>query len=75
MELFRKQAPTYRDQILPPGVPRIAVEAASPIGWREWADASVTLDHFGASAPADVLFEKFGFTAEGVATKAQELLR
>ena len=74
-ELFREQAPTYRDEVLPPGIPRIAVEAASPIGWREWADASVTLDHFGASAPADVLFEKFGFTAEDVAAKAQELLR
>ena len=74
-ELFREQPPTYRDEVLPAGVPRIAVEAASPIGWREWADATVTLDHFGASAPGDVLFEKFGFTAEGVAAKAQELLR
>ena len=74
-ELFREQPQTYRDEVLPPYVDRIAVEAASPIGWREWADASVTLDHFGASAPADVLFEKFGFTAEGVAAKARELLR
>ena len=74
-ELFRKQPPTYRDEVLPPGIPRIAVEAASPIGWREWADATVTLDHFGASAPGEVLFEKFGFTAENVAAKAQELLR
>ena len=74
-ELFRKQPPTYRDEVLPPGIRRIAVEAASPIGWREWADATVTLDHFGASAPGEVLFEKFGFTAESVAAKAQELLR
>ena len=74
-ELFRKQPPMYRDEVLPSDIPRLAVEAASPIGWREWADATVTLDHFGASAPGDVLFEKFGFTAEGVAAKAQELPR
>ena len=74
-ELFRKEAPTHGDEVLPPGVPRLAVEASSPIGWQEWADATVTLDHFGASAPGDVLFEKFGFTAEDVAAKAKELLR
>ena len=74
-ELFREQPPAYRDDVLPPGIPRVAVEAASPIGWREWADATVTLDRFGASAPGEVVFEKLGFTAQHVAAKAQELLR
>ncbi|MEE8347677.1 MAG: transketolase [Dehalococcoidia bacterium] len=74
-ELFRAQSPAYRDEVLPPGVPRIAVEAASPLGWREWADVTVTLDRFGASAPGSVVFEKLGFTAEAVASKARELLR
>lgn len=74
-ELFRQQPQTYRDEVLPPGLPRLAVEAASPLGWREWADATVTLDRFGASAPGNVVFEKLGFTAEAVASKARELLR
>ena len=37
-ELFRKEAPTHGEEVLPPGVPRLAVEAASPIGWQEWSD-------------------------------------
>ncbi|MCH7698037.1 MAG: transketolase, partial [Chloroflexi bacterium] len=74
-ELFRGQPPAYRDDVLPPGIPRLAVEAASPLGWREWVDATVTVDRFGASAPGEVVFEKFGFTAENIAANAQELLR
>ena len=45
------------------------------MGWREWADDTVTLDRFGASAPGNVVFEKLGFTAEAVASKARGLLR
>ncbi len=74
-ELLRAQPQAYRDEVLTPGVPRLAVEAASPMGWCEWADDTVTLDRFGASAPGNVVFEKLGFTAEGVASKARELLR
>jgi transketolase len=73
-ELFRAQSPEYQDEVLPPGIRRIAVEAASPLGWREWADATITVDRFGASAPGEVVFEKFGFTAANVAAKARELL-
>ena len=73
-ELFRQQPQTYRDEVLPPGLPRLAVEAASPMGWREWVDATVTLDRFGASAPGNVVLEKLGFTAEAVASKARDLL-
>ena len=73
-ELFRAQPQAYRDEVLPRGVPRLAVEAASPMGWREWADDTVTLDRFGASAPGDVVLEKLGFTAEAVASKARGLL-
>ena len=73
-ELFRAQPRAYRDAVLPPGVPRLAVEAAASLGWREWADDSVTLDRFGASAPGDVVFKEFGFTAERVAERARRLL-
>ena len=62
------------NEVLRRGVPRVAVEAAA-MGWREWADATVTIDHVGASAPGDVLFERFGFTPERVAAQAREFLR
>ena len=45
------------------------------MGWREWADATVTIDHFGASAPGEVVLERFGFSTAAVAAKARELLR
>ena len=73
-ELFREQPAAYREEVLPPSRPRLAVEAASSLGWREWAEATVTLDRFGASAPGPVVLEKLGFTAELVAAKARELL-
>ena len=73
-ELFREQPAAYREEVLPPTRPRLAVEAASSLGWREWAEATVTLDRFGASAPGPVVLEKLGFTAELVAAKARELL-
>ena len=53
-ELFAVQPDAYRDEVLPPGVPRLAVEAASSFGWERYADATVCLDRFGASAPGDV---------------------
>jgi transketolase len=77
-ELFDRQPRAYRDQVLPPEVKaRVAVEAGSPIGWRTYVGdqgAIIGLDRFGASAPAQTLFEKFGFTPGEVAAKAQALL-
>jgi transketolase len=74
-ELFRQQPQACRDEVLAPGLPRLAVEAASPMGWREWAEATVALDRFGASAPGNVVFEKFGFTPANVAARAKELIQ
>jgi transketolase len=73
-ELFAAQDEAYRAQVLPPGVPRLAVEAASAFGWCRFADDSVTIDRFGASAPGEVNLEKFGFTAGNVAARARALL-
>jgi len=73
-ELFRAQPEAYRHEVLPPGVPRLAVEAAVSLGWCEWADATITLDRFGASAPGPVAFEELGFTAQHVAEEARRLL-
>jgi transketolase len=73
-DLFAAQEPAYRDAVLPPGVPRLAVEAATSFGWERYAEATVSIDRFGASAPGSVNMEKFGFTADHVASKARELL-
>ena len=73
-ELFEAREQSERDAVLPPGVPTLAVEAATSFGWDRYADATVTLDHFGASAPGDVVLREFGFTAEHVAEQAQALL-
>ncbi len=75
-ELFEAQPADYRQQVLPPAVKaKIAIEAGSPQGWHRYvgdAGQVVGLDHFGASAPAQTLFEKFGLTADRVVEKALE---
>ena len=73
-DLFALQGAEYRDEVLPPGVPRLSVEAGSSFGWERYADAMVSIDRFGASAPGSVNMEKFGFTADNVAARARELL-
>ena len=77
-ERFAAQEQAYRDEVLPPALKkRLSVEAGSPLGWVRWVGdegASVGIDHFGASAPAAVLAEKFGFTPDAVAARARELL-
>jgi len=73
-ELFAAQDARYRDEVLPPDVPKLAVEAATSFGWARWADASVSIDHFGASAPGATVLAEFGFTAPNVAAAARALL-
>lgn len=77
-ELFDLQPQEYREQVLPPGVTaRLAVEAGVSFGWERYVGgqgAVIALDRFGASAPVQVLMEKFGFTASNVAAKAKQLL-
>ena len=68
MEVFREQDASYRDSVLTPGVTRVAIEAASKAPWYEWTQGGpvIGMDTFGASAPAKVLFEKFGFSVQNV---------
>jgi len=76
--LFEQQDDAYRASVLGEGkVLRIAVEAGSTFGWERYTGATgraVGIDHFGASAPAEVLFEKFGITASAVVDRARALL-
>jgi transketolase len=73
-ELFAQQDAAYRASVLPAAIPKLSVEAGVSMGWAEWVDASVALDRFGASAPAEVLFQEFGFTPENVAARAKDLI-
>jgi transketolase len=68
-ESFAEQDPAYRDSVLPPTIGRerrMAIEAGATLGWDRFADHVHGLDHYGASAPAEVLAEKFGFTVDAV---------
>ncbi|MGH2610843.1 MAG: transketolase-like TK C-terminal-containing protein [Tepidiformaceae bacterium] len=78
MEFFAKQPREYRDAVLPPTVPlRIAVEAGSPQPWYRWVGdrgAIIGLEHFGASAPYQRIYQELGLTVERVVEKAREML-
>src|SRR5207248_5299965 len=69
-ERFELQDAAYRESVLPRSVrARVSIEAGVSLGWDRWVGddgAMVGLDHFGASAPAGTIFEKFGFTVERV---------
>ena len=77
-EWFDEQDQAYRDSVFPPSVTaRVSVEAGISLGWRDIvgdAGRIVSLNHYGASAAAGVLFTEFGFTAETVAAAAPESL-
>jgi transketolase len=77
-EWFEAQDASYRQQVLPPEVrARVSVEAAVALGWREFvgdAGECLSLEHFGASAPASILYEQFGFTPDRVVAAAHASL-
>jgi len=68
-ELFDEQPDAYRADILPAGVLRVSLEAGTTLGWERYTGLDgvrIGLDHFGASAPAEVLFEEFGFSVDAI---------
>ena len=73
-DLFEAQDATYRDEVLTPGVPRVSIEAGSTFGWARWADASVGIDRFGASAPGAVVLDELGINVANVVTHVQQVL-
>ena len=78
-EWFNQQSQTYKDEVLPPSVKaRVSIEAGISQGWREYvgdAGACVSLEHYGASAGANVLFKEFGFTVDNVVATAKKVLK
>jgi transketolase len=76
--IFDKQSQAYRDQVFPPGVPILAVEAGVSLGWRPYLGQGVDVigvDRFGASAPGATVMQEYGFTAENVRQRALQLLK
>ncbi len=78
-ELFEAQSEEYKESVLPKNIrKRLAVEAASSLGWHKYVGLDgeiISMDGFGASAPGNQLFEKFGFTVDNVVEKAMELMK
>jgi len=76
-ELFAGQPPEYRDEVLPPDVKaRLSVEAGVALGWKQWVGDegdSISIEHFGASAPGNTVLEKFGYTVDNVVARALAL--
>ena len=77
LEFFAKQPQSYRDSVLPPGVPRVAVEAAAPMSWHRWMGERgviVGIERFGASAPYQRIYQELGLTVDRIVTEAKRLL-
>jgi transketolase len=76
-ELFEAQTADYRDEVLPPDVkPRLSVEAGIALGWKQWVGDdgdSISIEHFGASAPGNIVLEKFGYTVDNVVARSLAL--
>ncbi len=73
-ELFDAQSEDYRNNVLPPTVPVVSVEAGVTTGWQKYAGASVGIDRFGASAPGSLVLEKLGITPAAVVEAARGLI-
>jgi transketolase len=74
-DLFEAQEEAYRESVLPKALPvRLAVEAGATLGWERYASSTLGIDHYGASAPYQVIFERFGFTVQNIVSRAKGLL-
>ncbi len=74
LDLFNEQESTYKQEVIDPTTKVLAVEAATATEYYRYADDVLGMESFGASAPADLLFEKFGFSIEGVMKRACALM-
>jgi len=77
-ELFEEQPAEYRDEVLPPEVKaRLSIEPGVELGWSKWVGdhgSSISIEHFGASAPGEVVLEQFGYNLDNVVARATALL-
>jgi transketolase len=74
-ELLDAQPDEYRESLFPVGVPVVAVEAGVGLGWERFAERTVSVDRFGASAPGAEVLRRLGLTREAVTTAVREVVR
>jgi transketolase len=77
-ELFAEQTAAYRESVLPKGVPRVSIEAASSMSWYRWVGSDgvvLGVDRFGASAPYETVYKELGLTVEKVVEAAKGLVK
>jgi transketolase len=73
-DLFEEQSDDYQDSVFPLDVPVLSIEAGATFGWERYADDSIGIDRFGASAPGELAMEHLGITAAHLVERARELL-
>jgi transketolase len=74
--IFAAQPSEYREAVVPPHVPILAIEAGTPLGWQPYIGPGISViavDHFGASAPGDVVMQKYGFSVDNIVQRALAL--
>jgi transketolase len=77
-KLFEEQTAEYKASVLLPGVPKVAIEAGSTLGWWKYAGTDgdvIGLDRFGASAPGPKVLAELGFGADSIAARARKLVK
>ena len=74
IDRFEQQDPTFRSEIFPTGVPVLSVEAGVTFGWAAYADDSIGIDRFGASAPGNLVLDKLGINVANVVERATALV-
>ena len=74
LDLFNEQSTEYKAKVIDSNTKVLAVEAATATEYYRYADDVLGMESFGASAPADLLFEKFGFTIQGITKRACTLM-
>jgi transketolase len=78
VNLFARQPQEYRERVIPPGVPILAVEAGTPLGWTPYVGPQISVigvERFGASAPGEVLLREYGFNVENICRHGEEIIR
>jgi transketolase len=77
-EIFEEQDISYKNEVLPPEIPKLAIEAGTTMGWRTYVGDKgdiIGLNRFGASAPGRIVYEKMGFNVDNVVKRALELVK
>ncbi len=78
MELFERESDDYRASVLPAGIPRVSIEAGHPMSWYKWVGSNgvvIGIEHYGASAPYEKIYQAFGITTAHVVEAAKKLVK